>query len=308
MWPVYAVLLLNGVVRAFNGPASQAFLPLVVPEEVFPNAVAWGSSVFQGSQILGPMVGGLVYGITGSPAPCMRARWSAASRGAMVLMGALQRERAARGPVPRGVIEGLRYLWRTKIVLGAISLDMFAVLLGGAVALLPVYAKDILHVGATGLGILRGAPGAGAVIMALVLAHRPLGRRAGAHHAVVRRGFRRVHGGVRALAQCGAQRDCADAGGRVRHGQRDCAAYAGAAGDAGRDARTRERRELGVHRRVERSGTVRIGGDGGVAGGGPAVVLGGIGTIVVVALWASLFPELRRVRTVATKIHRVTST
>src|SRR5207302_6004676 len=89
VWPVYAVLLANGVVRAFNGPASQAFLPLVVPEDVFPSAVAWGSSVFQGSQILGPMVGGLIYGITGSPAPVYGGAVIAAIL-AMGLMGAVQ--------------------------------------------------------------------------------------------------------------------------------------------------------------------------------------------------------------------------
>jgi MFS family permease len=182
VWPVYAVLLLNGVVRAFNGPASQAFLPLVVPEEVFPNAVAWGSSIFQGAQIVGPMVGGLIYGFTGSPVAVYAASMGCCAS-AGVLLGAVRVQAAQRprGVVKRGMLlEGLRYLWRAKLTLGAISLDMFAVLLGGAVALLPIYAKDILKVGATGLGILRGAPGAGAVTMAILMAHWPLRRRAGA--------------------------------------------------------------------------------------------------------------------------------
>src|ERR1022692_4767988 len=175
VWPVYAALVVNGVVRAFNGPASQAFLPLVVPEEVFPSAVALGSGVFQGAMVVGPMVGGLVYGVTGSPAP-VYAGSVGACLCAMVLMGQIRVQAAQR---PRGIarpgvlLDGLRYLWRAKMVLGAISLDMFAVLLGGAVALMPVYAKDILGVGATGLGILRGSPGTGAVIMAMVLAHWP---------------------------------------------------------------------------------------------------------------------------------------
>src|SRR5882724_10766483 len=98
IWPIYGVLLANGVVRAFNGPASQAFLPVVVPEEVFPNAVAWGSSVFQGSQILGPMVGGLVYGLTGSPAP-VYAGAVFASIAAMGLMGAVRVTAQAKRPV-----------------------------------------------------------------------------------------------------------------------------------------------------------------------------------------------------------------
>ena len=179
---MYAALVMNGVVRSFNGPAAQAFLPLVVPEEVFPSAVALGSGVFQGAMVVGPMVGGLVYGFTGSPAP-VYAGSAVACLSAMVLMGRIRVQAAQR---PRGIarpgvlLEGLRYLWRAKMTLGAISLDMFAVLLGGAVALMPVYAKDILEVGATGLGILRGSPGTGAVIMAMVLAHRPLKRHAGA--------------------------------------------------------------------------------------------------------------------------------
>src|ERR1035438_3509120 len=157
VWPVYAALVVNGVVRAFNGPASQAFLPLVVPEEVFPSAVALGSGVFQGAMVVGPMVGGLVYGLTGSPAP-VYAGSIGACLSAMLLMGRIRVQAAQR---PRGIarpgvlLDGLRYLWRAKMTLGAISLDMFAVLLGGAVALMPVYAKDILGVGATGLGANR---------------------------------------------------------------------------------------------------------------------------------------------------------
>src|SRR5690242_4261416 len=125
VWPVYAVLLGNGVVRAFNGPASQAFLPLVVPEDVFPSAVAWGSSVFQGSQILGPLIGGLVYGIAGTPAP-VYAGSIVCCIAASIFMSLLQTARQSARPALRGgVIEGLRYLWRNQMVLGAISLDMF---------------------------------------------------------------------------------------------------------------------------------------------------------------------------------------
>jgi MFS family permease len=294
VWPIYAVLLGNGVIRAFNGPASQAFLPLVVPEEVFPKAVAWGSSVFQGSQILGPMIGGLVYGITGSPAP-VYALSLICCLSALFFMTILRTEGRAKRPAPRGVIEGLRYLWRNKIVLGAISLDMFAVLLGGAVALLPVFAHDILHVGATGLGILRGAPGAGAVIMALVLAHRPLGRHAGAIMLSCVAGFgvftvafglsENIVLSVVALMLVGA---CDMVSVIVRH--------------------TLVQLETPdeMRGRVSAVNSVFIGASNEVGqfesgvtaawlGAVPAVVLGGIGTIVVVALWASLFPELRRV-------------
>ena len=297
VWPVYAALLVNGVVRAFNGPASQAFLPLVVPEEVFPSAVALGSGVFQGAMVVGPMIGGLVYGFTGSPAP-VYAGSVAACLSAMVLMGRVRVQAVQR---PRGIarpgvlLDGLRYLWRAKLTLGAISLDMFAVLLGGAVALMPVFARDILKVGATGLGILRGAPGTGAVIMAMVLAHRPLRRHAGAIMLWCVAGFgactvvfglsRNVTLSIAALVLLGA---CDMVSVVVRHTLVQISTpdemrgrvsavnmvFIGASNEVGQF-------ESGVT--AAWFGTI------------PAVVAGGLGTILIVVLWARLFPELRRV-------------
>lgn len=182
VWPIYAVLLLNGAVRTFNGPASQAFLPLLVEERDFANAVAWGSSIFQVSTIIGPVIGGIVYGLTGSPVP-VYACAACAYLAALGLMSCVRVRPITRSQTAASagmVLEGLRYIWCNKLIFGAISLDLFAVLLGGAVALLPVYAHDILRVGALGLGILRSAPGLGAVVMAVVVAHWPLRRRAGA--------------------------------------------------------------------------------------------------------------------------------
>jgi MFS family permease len=297
VWPVYAVLLLNGVVRSFNGPASQSFLPLVVPEEIFPNAVAWSSSVGQGGMIVGPMIGGLIYGITGSPAPvyaCAAAAClTATGLFAAVRVQAVQRP---RGIARKGVVlDGLRYLWRAKMTLGAISLDMFAVLLGGAVALLPIYARDILKVGATGLGILRGAPGTGAVIMAVVLAHWPLKRRAGAIMLWCVAGFgtftvvfglsRNVVLSVAALVLVGA---CDMVSVIVRHTLVQISTPDEMRG------------------RVSAVNMIFIGASNEVGqfesgltaawfGAVPAVVLGGVGTILIVGLWAAMFPELRRV-------------
>jgi MFS family permease len=181
VWPIYAVLLFNGVVRAFQGPAGQAFLPQLVPSEHFPNAVAWGSSFFQTATILGPIAGGLIYGVASSPVPvyaCAFVGYSAA----LLLLWAIRLKIAVRTKVeqPVGVIlDGIRYIWRSKLILGCMSLDLFAMLLGGATALLPVYARDILHTGTFGLGLLRAAPGVGAVAVAILLAHYPLRRRAG---------------------------------------------------------------------------------------------------------------------------------
>jgi MFS family permease len=297
VWPVYGVLLVNGVVRSFNGPASQAFLPLLVPDSVFPNAVAWSSSVGQGAMIVGPMIGGLIYGLSGSPTPVYAGAMAACLTSA-VLMQAIRLKAAQR---PRGnlrvdmVLEGLRYLWKAKLTLGAISLDMFAVLLGGAVALLPVYAKDILKVGAAGLGILRGAPGTGAVIMAIVLAHWPLKRHAGVIMLWCVAGFgiftlvfglsRHVVLSVAALVLVGA---CDMVSVIVRHTLVQLSTPDEMRG------------------RVSAVNMIFIGASNEVGqfesgvtaawfGAVPAVVIGGVGTILIVVIWSRLFPELRRV-------------
>src|SRR5271170_7152859 len=182
VYPIYAVLILIGIVRAFNGPVSRALLPQLVPEEHFPNAVAWASSVFQTATILGPSAGGVVYAVARGP-------WAVYALAAMAAMVAticawqikVESKARAREPINvANVLAGFHYIWRQKLILGAISLDLFAVLLGGAVALLPVYAREILMTGPWGLGILRSAPGIGAAAMAVYLAHKPLRGRVGA--------------------------------------------------------------------------------------------------------------------------------
>jgi MFS family permease len=294
VWPIYSVLVMQGVVRAFTTPAAQALVPLTVPPEHFPNAVAWASSVFQGAMVLGPAIGGAVYGVTASPVPV----YVASSVCCLVSMGLASRLKIGRvktAAAQTHVLEGLRYLWRAKITLGAVSLDLFAVLLGGAVALLPVYARDILRVGALGLGILRGAPSVGAVSMAIVLAHWPLRRRAGAVLLWCVCGFglftvafalsRSVVLSVASLILLGA---CDMVSVILRHtlvqlwtpnemrGRVSAVnmVFIGASNEVGQF-------ESGLT--AQWFGTV------------PAAVLGGIGTIVVVGLWALLFPGLRRV-------------
>jgi MFS family permease len=179
--PIYVVLFFIGVARSFAGPASQSFLPSLVPTEHFPNAVAWGSTVWQVSTIVGPSVGGVLYGVGAS--------WVyGISAALMALASALVFAIRARPIVRRGdkealswetILAGFRYVKRHRVILGSVSLDLFAVLLGGATALLPVYASDYLHVGAMGLGVLRSAPAVGAAVTAIVLAYRPLVHRAG---------------------------------------------------------------------------------------------------------------------------------
>jgi MFS family permease len=179
--PIYVVLLGLGVVRAFNGPVSRAFLPQLVSEEHFPNAVTWNATTWQAATILGPSLGGFLYALAHGPSVV----YAAAAASAAVAFFMTVRMQPRTKPRQREeislktVFAGFSYIWRQKIILGSISLDMFAVLLGGAVALLPVYAREILHTGPWGLGVLRSAPGLGAAAMAVYLAHNPLRRRVG---------------------------------------------------------------------------------------------------------------------------------
>src|SRR5580704_11616779 len=179
---IFAVLVLFGVVRAFTGPVSRALLPQLVPEQHFPNAVAWASTTFQGAAILGPALGGIVYALFRGPkAVYILAVILSIAAVLCTLKIKTQAKPRSREPINlRTVSAGLRYIWREKLILGSISLDLFAVFLGGAVALLPVYAREILMTGPWGLGLLRTAPGVGAAVMAIFLAHKPIRRKVGA--------------------------------------------------------------------------------------------------------------------------------
>ena len=179
--PIFAVMLLIGITRAFSGPASQSLVPQLVSQEHFGNAVAWGASVFQVSTVLGPALGGLIYGWAhGAHSVYATAASMYAASFLFVLMMHVRTGRMEEKDISiETLLAGVRYVWQKKIILGSISLDLFAVLLGGAVALLPVYAQDILYIGPRGLGVLRSMPAAGAAIMAVLLAYRPLRRRSG---------------------------------------------------------------------------------------------------------------------------------
>ena len=178
---IYVVLVMIGVVRSFNSTASRAILPQLVPGEDFPNAVAWNASIFQAATILGPAFGGFLYAAVKGPSVVYVVAMVTAI-GATASSFRIKPEVKARPREPmtlKTVFAGLHYIWSKKLILGAISLDLFAVLLGGAVALLPVYAREILHTGPWGLGLLRAAPGVGAALMAVTLAHWPLRGRSG---------------------------------------------------------------------------------------------------------------------------------
>jgi MFS family permease len=295
VYPIYAVLILIGIVRSFNGPVSRALLPQLVPEEHFPNAVAWASSVFQGATILGPSVGGIVYAIARGPAAVYSLAVLAAMA-ATVCAFQIKVESKARSREPINVatvLAGFHYIWREKLILGSISLDLFAVLLGGAVALLPVYAREILMTGPWGLGILRSAPGLGAAAMAVYLAHKPIRGRVGAKMLWCVAGF-----GVFTILFGVSHSLTLSLIALVFVGATDMVSVI-VRGTLIQIATPDEMRG-----RVNAVDMVFIGAsnelgqfESGVTahwfGTVPAVVLGGIGTLVVTAGWAWLFPALR---------------
>jgi MFS family permease len=179
VWPVFAVLVLYGSARAFMMPASQAVLRNLVSTAEFSQAVALSSSSFHVAVIAGPVLGGLLYVFGPNVVYTIASVLLALS---VLLMAGTRRAPQAMNKAPvswHTLLEGLRLVWSRPIVLGAISLDLFAVLFGGATALLPAYAHDVLATGPTGLGLLRTAPGAGAALCSIVLAFRPIQRHVG---------------------------------------------------------------------------------------------------------------------------------
>ena len=193
--PIYCVLFLIGTGRAFSGPASSALIPHLVPKEHFVNAVTWGATIFQIATISGPTIGGFLYTL-----PAFGGTLAHLSGGGMVYgftlltlgwylalvsMVRLRLGRMEHKAVSSDVLlAGVRYVMRTQVLLGSISLDLFAVLLGGSVALLPIFAENILHTGPRGLGLLRAAPGVGALAVSLLLTFRPIRKQAGARMLV----------------------------------------------------------------------------------------------------------------------------
>ena len=293
--PIFAVLVAAGVARAFLGPALQSVVPLVVPREHFPNAVAWNSMVWQIGVIAGPAIGGLLYGFGPAVVYSLVTVMLVASVIAISRMRTRLKTQSEDAPMIERLTAGIRFVWTRPVILGAISLDLFAVLFGGATALLPIYARDILMVGPWGLGLLRSAPALGATVCALTLTRRPLKRRAGLtmFFCVACYGLATIVFGLSTnfflslgvLVIMGAcdmisvfvrqnlvQLGTPDAmRGRVSAVN---LVFIGASNELGEF-------ESGVT--ASWFGTV------------PAVVIGGIGTLAVVGLWAWRFRELRRI-------------
>ncbi|HEY0293133.1 MAG TPA: MFS transporter, partial [Hansschlegelia sp.] len=176
--PIFCVLFVFGVARAFFGPASSAIVPSLVPPQALANAVTWASSAWQFASIVGPVAGGLLYGL-GAPVAYAAAAALLALATTLSLLIRVTQVRRALDSSWRTLAAGFAYVFREKVVMGAITLDLFAVLLGGAMGLMPAVARDVLDVGPWGLGLLRAAPGIGAIAMALALSVVPICDHAG---------------------------------------------------------------------------------------------------------------------------------
>ncbi len=180
-WPYYVVLGVCGVARSFLQVSRSALISEIVPRELLPSAATWRSSMWQGGLVVGPAVGGLLFSALG-------VRWTLGLNLIVGVAALIAMVRVSHVPTPvstasvpvfRNLAAGLRYVRSEGVILGAITLDLLAVFFGGAVAMLPIFASDVLHVGKAGFGILQGATGLGAVTMAFFIAHRPPFRRAG---------------------------------------------------------------------------------------------------------------------------------
>jgi hypothetical protein len=294
-WPAYLMLLLVGAARAFSFPAMSALLPQVVCSEDLPRAVAATSSASQICTIIGPAVGGLIYAVSGSGMFAVAA--------ALYALAVIQAGRLPHGRRPAGgrenelsdkrVLAGIRYIWSNRLLLALISLDLFAVLLGGVTALLPIYAKDILDAGPIGLGCLRCAPGMGAAVVGLVLAHRTIEGGAGRLMLACVAGF-----GLATLVFALSSNLWMSLAALAVAGGFDMVSM------VIRQTLVQLSTPDAMRGRVSAVNWVFIGASsqlgefesGATAalfGTVPAAILGSLGTLAVVALWSILFPELR---------------
>jgi MFS family permease len=295
VWPVFAVLVLFGVARAFSMPTAAAITPNLVPIERFGNAVALNSSTFQVATIAGPTIGGLLY-VYGPHV--VYATVSIILLVSVVLMAMVRVPRVAQHAEPTNwhtVLEGLRFVRSRPVVFGAISLDLFAVLFGGATALLPALASDVLHVGPTGLGFLRTAPGLGAALTGLLLVVAPMTRHVG----------RWMFGGVGLFGVATIV-----LGWSTNFGLSMAALFLLGAGDMVsvyiRHVLVQLETPDAIRGRVSAVSAVFIGASNELGefesgltakwfGLTQAVIIGGIATLCVAGLWSRWFPSLRTV-------------
>jgi MFS family permease len=297
VWPIYLVLITLGTARAFIGPAGSSLAPNLVPAPALSNAVAMNATAWQLATIVGPVAGGLLYGV--SP-------WLAYGTAAALVVVALISVSMIKAPAQKPhdqeasistLLAGFRYIWGEKVVLGAISLDLFAVLMGGAVALMPVFARDILETGPWGLGLLRAAPGVGAIATALFLSRYPVRDHAGVTLFIFVAGFgfftmlfglsTSIWFSVPLLALIGA---CDMVSVSIRETIMQLWTPDSVRGrvNAVNSVFIGASNELGEFR----AGMMAT-----VIGASAAVALGGAATVAVAGIWSQIFPGIRKQRT-----------
>lgn len=296
VWPVFIILVVLGFARAFYNPASDALAPNLVPQEAIAHGISLNSMSWQVANIAGPVAGGLLYGISGEVAYGVAAALVVLAVALIVPIGAVPQANHAGETSLGTLLAGFKFIRKEKIVLGAISLDLFAVLLGGAVALMPVYARDVLEVGPLGLGMLRAAPGVGAVIVALYLAKFGIKDRAGIILFVFVAAFGLftvVFGlstwvplSIAALALMGATD-------MVSVYIRETLLQLWTPDDVRGRVNAVNRVFIGASNEL---GEFRAGVVAAWIGAVAAVTIGGAGTIAIAALWSRWFPELRTAR------------
>ncbi len=298
-YPVFAILVGFGIARAFFGPASQSLVVNLVTKRELANAIAWNSSSWQIAAIVGPVAGGLLYGVSSVAAYGTGLTLFVAAAVLVLSIAAPSQKRSSEPASFETIVAGFRFIWSEKVVLGAISLDLFAVLLGGAVALMPVYARDVLHVGPWGLGLLRAAPGIGAVSMAVWLAAHPIKTHAGVKMFV----FVGLFGAFTALFGMATVPWLAIVA-LIFMGASDMiSVYI-------RETIMQLWTPDEVRGRVNAVNMVFIGASNELGefragvmafwiGAVPAVVLGGLATVGVAGLWSWMFPELRKAQHLA---------
>jgi len=296
--PFYAALVLSGCTRALSGPASKSLAPLLVPREQFAQSVAWGTSAQQIAIIAGPALGGLIY-LLGAPftfAACTLLALLSALAMVAIRTRVIASKEGGTNAVQRA-IAGFRYLLTQPVVFGAITLDLFAVLLGGVNALLPIFARDILQVGPAGLGVLRSTFAVGAIITSLSLAHLSEPRQPHAGKAL----FGGVAAfGVGAIVFALSNQFWLSMIALASMGAGDSlSVFVRATIVQLATPQDMRGRVSAIHVLfvgcTNELGEFRAGLLASLLGAAPAAMAGGIGTLVVVALWARLFPQLRRV-------------
>lgn len=296
---VFVVLAVFGIARAFLGPAMQSLAPNLVPAKDLSNAIAWNSTAQQTATIVGPVTGGLLYGLGPIVPYVVSIVLFLLASAAVISIPKPPQRMAGAARSWESLVAGFRYIRAEKVVLGAISLDLFAVLLGGAIALMPVFARDILSLGPWGLGLLRSAPGVGSVAMAVWLAAHPLRHRAGRLMliGVGLFGFATVVFGLSQWAWLSiAALVLMGASDMISVYVRNTLVMLWTPDELRGRVTAVNMVFIGASNEL---GEFRAGTMASAIGAVPAVVVGGIGTIAVSILWAFWFPKLRRIDSLA---------